>query len=208
MTPLAQITPLTDGAILPAGWDLPVRLLINLACVLILVRGVYFRIYRRSELQLTFIAFNLVIFLIAYMLNGVNMSMGAAFGLFAVFSMLRFRTEGISVNDMTYLFLCIALGLLMAVDPGGWVELGVIAVTVIAGAWLLEAKHYSQRELAQPVLYDNLGLVSGGSRQALLDDLRTRTGLPAHRVEIREIDLLKEVAQLTVYYRPRPGDQG
>ena len=85
--------------------DLLIRLFIDVTCMLILMRLIYYRAHGRSELFLTFFSFNLVIFLIAYVLTSADISMGAAFGLFAVFSMLRYRTEGISATDMTYLFL-------------------------------------------------------------------------------------------------------
>src|SRR5215213_9712988 len=93
-----------------------IRLALDLACVFILMRGIYYRTYHRTDLFLTFFSLNLVIFLIAFVLNSAEMSMGAAFGLFAVFSMLRYRTEGISATDMTYLFLGNALGLMLAVS--------------------------------------------------------------------------------------------
>ena len=88
---------------------------IDFISVLILVRVVYFRVYKRNELFFTFFIFNLVIFLICFLLNKVDLSMGAAFGLFAVFSMLRYGTEDVSIKDMSYLFLVIAMGLINAV---------------------------------------------------------------------------------------------
>src|SRR3954465_8902492 len=92
-----------------------VRLLIDLATIFILVRLIYFPIYKQREFFFMFVIFNIIIFLISFLLNKVELSMGAAFGLFAVFSMLRYRTENISIKDMTYLFLCIAIGLTSAV---------------------------------------------------------------------------------------------
>src|SRR5690606_17998395 len=94
------------------------RLSIDLVAVAILVRGIYYRSYGRSDFFLPFFALNLIIFLVSFVLNRVEISLGAAFGLFAVFSMLRYRTEGISTTDMTYLFTGIALGLLIAISDG------------------------------------------------------------------------------------------
>lgn len=186
---------------LPDGLaTLGARLAIDLLCVIALVRGIYYAHYRRADLFLTFFSFNLVIFLITYLLNKVEMTLGAAFGLFAVFSMLRYRTEGISAKDMTYLFLVIALGLIMAISGGSLLQLGAIGATVLAVTALLESNLLVKREHAQLVLYDNIGLVNAGAREALIGDLRTRTGLDVHRVEVQEIDLLKDSARLTVYY--------
>src|ERR1041385_8956291 len=102
------------------------RLGINLFSVFLLVRFIYFPAHKSREYFFTFFIFNLVIFLITFLLNKVEMSMGAAFGLFAVFTMLRYRTEGISIKDMTYLFQVIAIGLICAVSKGGWDELILI----------------------------------------------------------------------------------
>lgn len=180
--------------------DFAARLGIDLACVAILVRGIYYRHYRRADLFLTFVSFNLVIFLITFLLNRVEMTLGAAFGLFACFSMLRYRTEGISAKDMTYLFLVIALGLLLSIAAGGVALLALIGGTVVGCTALLEGNLVTKREHSQLVLYDNIKLVSAHARPELLGDLRVRTGLDVHRVEIQEIDLLKDAARLTVYY--------
>jgi hypothetical protein len=178
------------------------RLGVDLLCVLVLIRGVYFRRYGRADLFLSFFGFNLIIFLLAFSLNTVEMSMGAAFGLFAVFSMLRYRTEDISATDMTYLFLVIALGLLMAVADGGLVVLLVIAGLIVGMTALLEGNLLARRELAQDVWYDDVTRVSPARRAELIADLRTRTGLEIHRVEVRQIDLIKDAARLVVYYHP------
>ena len=96
------------------------RLSVDLVSVFILIRFIYLPVQRNRELVFTLFLFNLIIFLITYLLNKVELSMGAAFGLFAVFSMLRYRTEGISIKDMTYLFMVIAMGLITAVSKGDW----------------------------------------------------------------------------------------
>src|SRR5688572_6506154 len=169
------------------GGFLP-RLGIDLACMFVLIRVIYYRTYRRADLFLTFFSFNLVIFLIAFVLNSATLSLGAAFGLFAVFSMLRYRTEGISTTDMTYLFLGIALALIMAISPTGWAPLVVIGLIVLTLTLLLEGGVLVRRELRQVVHYDRIDLVNAHERDALLVDLRARTGLNIHRVEVQEID--------------------
>ncbi len=107
------------------------RISIDLVSVFILIRFIYYPIYKNREFFFTFFIFNLIIFLITFLLNKVEMSMGAAFGLFAVFSMLRYRTEGISMKDMTYLFLVIAMGLITAVSKGNWDELSLLNLIII-----------------------------------------------------------------------------
>ncbi len=177
-----------------------IRLGIDLAAVLILVRGIYYRTYRRADLFLTFFSFNFIIFLISFLLNKVEMSMGAAFGLFAVFSMLRYRTESISLKDMTYLFLVIALGLISAISKGNGVEQLLFNGVILTVTFLLESPMLMKKESAQLVYYERIELIPPQQRAELLSDLRMRTGLNVHRVEVNEIDLLKDAARLTVYY--------
>ena len=181
---------------------MPQRLAIDLACMLVLIRVIYHRTYKRTDLFLTFFSLNLVIFLIAYVLNSTQMSMGAAFGLFGIFSMLRYRTEGISATDMTYLFLGIALGLAMAVSTAGLGGLAMVGGIILLGTALLETGVVARREVKQELVYDRIDLIDARRRGELLDDLRARTGLNVQRVEIEEIDLLKDSAKLLLFYYP------
>ena len=180
--------------------DIVVRLAVDLVCAALLVRGVYFRYYGRTDLFLTFFSFNISIFLITYLLNGVNLTMGAAFGLFAVFSMLRYRTDTISARDMTYLFLVIAVGLITSVSQVSWIALALICAMVLTTTMLLESSLLARREYPQRIQYENVKLVAPSRREELLADLKIRTGLDVHRVEVDEIDLLRDSARLTAYY--------
>jgi hypothetical protein len=177
-----------------------IRLGIDLITTFLIVRVIYFRHYRRTDLFLTFFAFNVTIFLIAYLLNKVEMTMGAAFGLFAVFSMLRYRTENISTKDMTYIFIVIAVGLVMSISKGGWDELGLIGLIVVVLMALLESNWLIRREFTQEVTYDRIELIQPDRRPELMADLRTRTGLNISRIEIGNIDLLRDSARITIFY--------
>ena len=177
-----------------------IRLLLNSATAFIIIKMIYFRHYRKADLFLTFFSFNIIIFLITFLLNKVEMTMGAAFGLFAVFSMLRYRTENISAKDMTYLFIVIALGLIMAVSEGNLITLLLIAGIVVLCTILLESNWLVKREYAQPVYYEKIELIHKDRQQELIADLKKVTGLEIHRIEIQEIDLLKDAARIIVYY--------
>lgn len=183
------------------------RLLIDFISVFILVKYVYFQVYKKRELFFTFFIFNLVIFLICFLLNKVDLSMGAAFGLFAVFSMLRYRTEDISIKDMSYLFLVIAIGLINAVskikgasDGYEYIFLGLINAMIIGLAFLLESKVFYRKEEVQIINYDNLELISPQNEALLIEDIEKRTGIKAHRISINKIDFLKGSVQLKVFY--------
>ncbi len=177
-----------------------IRLGIDLATVTILVRYIYFKIYKKSDQFLTFFAFNLVIFLLTYMLNKVELSMGAAFGLFAVFSMLRYRTENISTKEMTYLFLVIALGLLTAIGKGSWDELIFINGIVLTVVFVLESNWLFKAERSKNIIYEKAHLIHPNQREDMLLDLKERTGLNIHRLQINDIDFIKDAVSITVYY--------
>lgn len=177
-----------------------VRIGIDLLLMWVLIRGIYFTHYKRSDLFLTFFAFNLVIFLITYMLNEVEMTLGAAFGLFAIFSMLRFRTENISAKDMTYIFIVIALGLIMAISKATWMELLALGIFIILLTLLFDSNLLIRQEISQAIYYDRVDLIQPSSREALLYDLRNRTGLSITRIEIGDIDLLRDTVKITIFY--------
>lgn len=176
------------------------RFLVDIVAVFILIRFIYFRNYRRTDLFLTYFGFNIIIFLITYLLNKVEMSMGAAFGLFAVFSMLRYRTENISAKDMTYLFLVIALGLITAISKGSWDDLSIMSAILLALTALLESNVLIKKQHAKLVTYDNIALITPEKNEELLADLRARTGLNIHRVDIQEYDFLKDSVEMMVFY--------
>lgn len=180
--------------------DLLIRLCIDLIAVWIMVRGIYFGVYRTRDLFFTLIITNLVIFLLSYSLNGSQFSLGAAFGLFAVFGMLRFRTEDISIKDMTYLFLAIALGVFAAVAQMPWWMQALVLGGILGITALLESNLLYQRESVKSVLYDKPEKLHAATNQEVIDDLRVRTGLPIHRYQVLRVDLLRDTVQLKVYY--------
>jgi hypothetical protein len=178
------------------------RLLIDLLSVSILIRFIYYRLYKSTEFFFTFFIFNLIIFLITFLLNKVEMSLGAAFGLFAVFSMLRYRTEGISMKDMTYLFLVIAMGLVTAISKGNWDELSLLNAIILIFTYLLESNVFIKREESRLIVYDNPEWTKPENRAMLIEDLEKRTGLKINRISVNRIDFLRDTAQLRIFYYP------
>lgn len=180
------------------------RLLINFVATFVLIRLIYFPNYRKGELFLTFFIFNFVIFLITFLLNKVDMGLGAAFGLFAVFSMLRYRTENISTKDMTYLFLVIAIGLITAVAKATAFELLLLNGMLLLFTFALEGNLLMKKEFSKTVLYENIELVRSQNHSALIEDLKKRTGLNIHRIAITKVDFLRDSAAIKVYYYEDP----
>ncbi|HEX5002643.1 MAG TPA: DUF4956 domain-containing protein [Bacteroidia bacterium] len=177
-----------------------VRLGVNLVSVIVLVRFIYFPVYRSRENVFTFFIFNLIIFLITYLLNKVEMSMGAAFGLFAVFSMLRYRTEDISIKDMTYMFLLIAMGLINAVSKGSWDELALLNTIIIFITYILESNLLIRKEVSRIITYENIELIKPERRVELIIDLENRLGIKINHINIGKVDFLRDAAVIQVFY--------
>ena len=182
------------------GLDFLIRLFVNILTVVIIIRMIYYKLYRRADLLFTFFSMNIIIFLISFLLNKVEMTMGAAFGLFAVFSMLRYRTENISAKDMTYVFIVISVGLLTSVSSGGWQELMLVSGVIILSTFALENESIIRREHSRHITYEKMELIHKDKEKELIADLHLRTGLDIHRVEIGKLDFLKYAAEITIYY--------
>ncbi|MDF7820036.1 DUF4956 domain-containing protein [Runella sp. MFBS21] len=180
--------------------DLFFQIGLDIFSMVILLRLIYFPTYRNTEFVFTFFVFNLIIFSITYLLNQVEVSMGAAFGLFAVFSMLRYRTEGISMRDMTYLFLVIALGLIHGIAASSVGITAIMTTLLLFFTYVFEGDFLYRREHIKEIMYDKISLITAERRQELIDDIQERTGLKINRVEVEKLDFLRDVAYLKIYY--------
>lgn len=176
-----------------------INLGIDIAFVLLIIGAIYYPNYRRLDTIFTFIVFNVVIFLLTFVLNKVKISMGAAFGLFAVFSMLRYRTAGIGMKDMTYLFVFIAIGLISGIQLEPY-ELAIIGGLIFVVTLLLDSKMILKREENQCLQFERIELIKPQHHDELMQELRTRTGLNIHRFSIGKLDYLKDSALIEVYY--------
>jgi hypothetical protein len=178
------------------------RLAVDLVFAILIIRVVYFRLYRNREYIFTLFMFNIITFSMCFLLRKVPIELGFALGLFAVFGILRYRTEPIRIRDLTYLFIVIGLGILNALSNKKISVSELVAVNaIIAGAtMILELGQAKNRSHSTPILYDNLELLKPGRHQDMLDDLRERTGLHVIRVEVNRIDMLRDAAELTIFY--------
>jgi hypothetical protein len=181
--------------------DLVSRFFLNSLSVIALIKFIYYFIHKKSSYLFTFFSFNLIIFVISFLFNKVEMSMGAAFGLFAVFSMLRYRTESLDITEMTYLFLSIAFGLLNALISANWYEILLIDLLILGFVIVFESKWVANHQSSKKIIYDRLDLLAKSDKADLLLDLSKRTGYGVTKVEVESMDLLKDVAMLVIYYK-------
>ena len=175
---------------------------LNLVVALIVVRFIYYPVTRDRSYVFSFLAFNTVIFFVLCLLSSTQLSVGVGFGLFAIFSVLRYRTDAMPIREMTYLFVVIALPVMnsVMVSGGNYQQLAYANAVVIGVIFALERQWGFRFQGRKTLIYERMDLIPPARRADLLADLRKRTGLPITRVEVGLIDFLKDTAELTIYY--------
>ena len=181
---------------------LGMRMGLDLMFTSIIVLLVYVRRYGKNEYVFTYFMFNLITFTLCFLLRKVPIELGFALGLFAVFGILRYRTEPIRTRDLTYLFIVIGIAILNAVanKKVSFAEILLVNGSIVFMVGLLEYLPLFRRDKSRVVTYDNMEILRQGDRQALIDDLRTRTGLDIRRISIGPINLLRDTAQITIFF--------
>ena len=182
---------------------------LNFLAAFIIVRFVYYPRGRCNNYVFTFLAFNTVIYFIMGMFTSVEISIGAGFGLFALFSILRYRTETVPIREMTYLFVMAALPILNSIfwQSAQYEKLLIVDILVIAVIWFLDREWGFNREQFQMnVVYEKIDLIKKERRQEMLADLCDRTGLAVTDAEVQSINFLRDVAELKVTYTNRRHD--
>ena len=186
----------------PDLWELLFKFAIDLVVVFVLIRVIYYNIHRKKDHLFTYFLFNVLIFFLCVLLNSVKLSIGFAFGLFAIFGVLRYRTEQISIKDMTYLFAVITVAVInsLASKKISVTELVFTDGMILLITYALEHLWLTRHEAMKQLIYERIDLIKPGQREALFADLHERLGVKISRVEVGRIDLLRDTAQLRVFY--------
>ncbi|MBQ6433982.1 MAG: DUF4956 domain-containing protein [Bacteroidaceae bacterium] len=199
--------------------SLSLRFLVNLIVVTVIARCFYFPRSHRRDYTFIFILMAMSIFLLVSLMEGEGMNIGAAMGLFAIFGIMRFRTEAVPIREMTYLFMLIALSVVNAVAHGDyhpkadyWDGVGIVTilfvnVVFIIMAWIFESSKVMSQEASKIIRYDNVELIKPEKREELKADLEKRTGLKITRIEVGMIDYLKDSPLIRIFYDD-PADVG
>lgn len=184
--------------------NLLVGFFLNLLFVGIVVRFFYYPKCKRSEFFFTFILIAISIFLLIYLLGGVKLKTGFALGLFAIFSIIRYRTEQVAIREMTYLFIIIAMSAIngLVMEELSYSEMVAANLLFIASIWACESHLFIKHLSYKVIKYDNINLITPEKEPELIEDLKKRTGLNIVKVEVGGIDFLKDAAIIKMYYRP------
>jgi len=179
-----------------------IRLCINSATMVLLVRYIYYHIYNKRDFFFTFYLINFIVFLLAYMLNKSSafVGMSAAFGLLAAFSLLRFRTESMSTKDMTYIFIVMTLGLINSSMDGQYFEIIGINLMILTAVYFVDGGRFMRNQKTKTLEYQGLENIHPEKQYLLIKDLKERTGLNIQRISIEHIDLIKERIEIKIYY--------
>ena len=175
---------------------------IDLVFLYLIVRVIYYRTKDEKDYVFTFFMFNILTFFICFLLRKVPMEMGFALGLFAVFGILRYRTEAIPIRQMTYLFIVIGLSMInsLANKSISWMEILLANSIITIITHLIDRVWFSTIEQTKSILYEKINLIKPENEQALIEDLKLRTGLNITSVKIEKVDFLRDTAQITIYY--------
>ena len=183
--------------------ELILRFFLNVAVVALIVRVFYYPKSKRRDYFVTFILISISVFLIIFLMGGVKLKTGVALGLFAIFGIIRYRTESVPIREMTYLFLIIAVSTINALDSSiSYVELLATNLLFIISIWAMESNRWVKHVASKLVLYDNVNLITPEREGELIEDLKKRTGLDIQRVEVGAIDFSKDTVMVKIYYEP------
>jgi hypothetical protein len=182
--------------------ELVLRFSINLFVIWFIARIIYYPSSKRKDYLFTYILISTVIFLLCYMLNNVKLQLGFALGLFAVFGILRYRTDPMPIKEMTYLFIIIGMSVVNALSNKkiSYSELFFTNFVIIIITYGLERIWLLRREICKTIVYEKIDLIKPEKRNELLIDLEQRTGLKINRIEIGQINFMRDTARVNIYY--------
>ena len=191
-TPLVNITDL---------WQLLFRFAFNFLVVGIIIHFFYYRKSKRKDYYFTFSLISISVFFLIFLLGSVKLKIGFALGIFAIFGIIRYRTESVPIREMTYLFTITALSVINALSIQiGFTEMFTTNIIFLLVTGLLESEKWLKHTNSKLILYDRIQLITPEKREELIADLTSRTGLRIQKIEIGHIDFLRDAAFIKVYY--------
>ena len=182
--------------------ELLVRSAFNFLIVGYIVRYLYYPVTKNKDYLFTYLLIIVMVFFLCFLLENVKLELGFALGLFAIFGIIRYRTDAIPIKEMTYLFIVIGISVMNALvnKKISHAEVLFTNVMFIAITYGLEKIWLLKHESRKNIVFEKIELILPERREELLADLKERTGLNITRVEIRNIDFLRDTANLRIFY--------
>jgi hypothetical protein len=184
-------------------WGILLRFSIDLVFITVLIGLIYFRYSKKEKFLFTFFLIGIVVFFVSSIMRRVDIGLGLAFGLFAIFGILRFRTRNFSMKDMSYLFATIGISVINSLGMMVLPLTGILAINVIIliAAFVLEKILGSNMFMKHSIVYDRLDLLKPENQNKLMKDISAKTGRIILRISIQKIDYKREIADLDIYFR-------
>jgi hypothetical protein len=178
------------------------RLAVNLVFLTIIIRFLYYPRTKRKDYLFTYYLIGTITFFLCFGLKKLGIDTGMGLGLFAIFGIIRYRTDAIEIKEMTYLFMVIGISVVNALASNelSISEVGVINVTVVLLTYLLENVWLMKHETRKTINYERIDLIKSENHDLLKVDLEKRTGLTINRVEVGKIDFLNDTALVRIFY--------
>ena len=187
----------------PELMNLIIRFGFNLFIAFVIIKLIYHRNHTNNDFVFTYFMFNSLIFFFAFLLGKITINIGFAFGMFAVFAILRYRTNPIPIKEMTYLFIVITIGVINALSNSevSFAALLFTNIALVSLTYFLET--YWQKNLLARITieYEKIENIKPENRDTLLADLKERTGLNIQSFEFRRMNFLRDTARIRIYYK-------
>lgn len=186
-------------------WNLILRFTLNLGVTYVLIKIIYFKTNSRKDYFFIYFLMSTIVFLICFMLGNVKIELGFALGLFAIFGIIRYRTDPIPIKEMTYLFLVVGVAIINALSNKkvSYAELIFTNMVILGLTWYLEKVWMTKQLSVIRINYEKIELVHPSKKEELIEDLRERTGLDVKDVSVARMSFLRDTARLMVRYKPK-----
>ena len=193
---------IADANVLKTFADFVIPLAINLVVTGIIIFGIYYRKMHRKEYMTTFSLISLTVFFLVFLLDSIELQIGLALGLFAVFGIIRYRTITIPIKEMTYLFVIIGISVINALANTkiGYTGLLLANSMFVLACWLFESNLIKNHISVKEVRYDNVRLIKTGKFDELKADLEERLDITIVRIETGAVDFIRDSAVLQISY--------
>ena len=183
--------------------EMLVRFTFNLVVAYIIIKLIYHRDHKGNDFVFTYFMFNSLIFFFAYILGNLDVNIAFGFGLFAVFAILRYRTDPIPIKEMTYLFIVITIGVINALSANNvaFSEVLFANAAIVVLTYYLERYWVNNLLKSKAIVYDDLGKIAPEKNQELIDELSEKTGLSLLRAKVGRINFKSNRVNIRVYYK-------
>ncbi len=184
------------------AYILLVRLAVNSFILTLLIRYLYYPKTKRKDYLFTYYLIGTITFFLCFGLKKLDIDTGMGLGLFAIFGIIRYRTDAIEIKEMTYLFLIIGISVVnsLASNQISVTEIAIINIAVLALTFILERLWLVKHETRKTIIYERIDLITPEKEAEMKADIIKRTGIEINRFEIGKIDFLTDTAQVRIYY--------